>query len=49
VGLIGKPSSGMTYPAVSKAITRTKQPRQRDRDLCNSAKKAETLMSYVQT
>ena len=37
----------MRYPAVSKAVARLEQRLQRDRLLREVAKKAETIMSYV--
>jgi chromosomal replication initiation ATPase DnaA len=46
---LGAAAQGMTYPAVSKAIARMEQRLQWDRNLCDWAKKAETIMSYVQT
>jgi hypothetical protein len=39
----------MTYPEISRVITRMEQRLQRDRHLRDSAKKAGIIMSHVQT
>ena len=46
---LGAAAQGMRYPAVSKTVARLEERLQRDRHLREVVKKAESIMSHVQT